>query len=129
MLSRLDMDMEKMASMKSAICRYYQISPSRLFDNCRKRSLVTARHMFHYNCHKKLGIPSNIVGMFSKRDHATVLHSKRQIENWMDVDESIVEQSEAVMELYTRPSTFSLFMVLVRNFIKDVRKIIKYRMS
>lgn len=126
---RLEFDRAVMKNIAKAVCRFYNLRPSILFSPTKKKQIVTARHMFHFISHKKFLIPSGIVGTFSGRDHATVLHSAKQISDWSDTDKDIKYDLENILKLYDKPTKGSMLKMVFKQFASDVFKIIKFQMT
>lgn len=123
----LEKDFAKMDRLKTAVCTYYRIKETRLFNTSRYRDLVHARHQFHYLAHITLRIKSGVVGLYSGRDHATILHSKKKIEGYLDVEKSIQTEIKDIMELYTVPSKIKMIWLILKESYRDIYNVIKWR--
>ena len=55
----------------------------------RKKEFVYARHLYGYFCRKYTSEGFEKIGEFIKKDHATIIHSNKTIENWIEVDKSV----------------------------------------
>lgn len=70
----------------------YGITPVELFTRSRKRELVFKRQLFFYLCCRYTKKSQEYIGKLSERygikkyDHATVLHSRVVIQNYIDTD-------------------------------------------
>jgi chromosomal replication initiation ATPase DnaA len=67
------------ATIKATGVAYHHIA-----SKSRKREYVEARHIIHYlmNIHTRMPLAS--IGALTGRDHATVLNSKKKVEQWTD---------------------------------------------
>jgi hypothetical protein len=45
--------------------------------------------MYHYICHKVKGFTTYKSAIITQKDHATVLNSCRQVENWLTYDKAL----------------------------------------
>lgn len=75
--------------IQNEIIAYFQISKEELQSKTRKRHIVQARQLGMYfakkYCTKQLGL--KVIGdVFGKRDHATVLHACKTVENLIQTD-------------------------------------------
>lgn len=118
---------EVMKNLKSAVCTYYRIPINDLFKKSRKTQVSYPRHIFHYLAHDRFGIPSNVVGLFSKREHATVLHSKKQVLNWLGYDRALRVQVDEILSIYKKPTKIKMISMVIKESLKDIYKIIKWR--
>ena len=123
----VEIDRAIMSNVKKAVCVYYNIKGSNIFKNNRKRDIVNGRHVFHYLSHVVFGIPSGVVGNFSERDHATVLHSSGKVKGWLDVDRQVQKEVKDILEMYNEPTKWRMIKVTVKQFISDLFKIITLR--
>jgi chromosomal replication initiation ATPase DnaA len=55
----------------------------------RKKEFAYARHLYAYFCRKYTSEGFEKIGEFIKKDHATIIHSNKTIENWIEVDKSV----------------------------------------
>lgn len=81
------------------VCSYYAINPYDIFDKTRKREVVQKRQVFFYIAaiHSKsslwaIGNMATDYGRKTPIDHATVRHSKIQVENLMFTDKELKEE-------------------------------------
>jgi len=121
----LDFQNALMRALQRSICFYYLIENEELFKNSRERHLMNARQVFQYLAHVKLKIPSPVVGHFSNRDHATVLHSKKIINDQLDIQNKEVRVDIAnIMQIYKRPSKYGIAWFIIKKCIKDVFEVL-----
>jgi chromosomal replication initiation ATPase DnaA len=55
----------------------------------RLRKYAYARHIFAYFCRIYTKDSFSIIGKFIKKNHATILHSNKQIIGWLEFDELV----------------------------------------
>ena len=55
----------------------------------RKKEYVYARHLYGYFCRIFTNESYSSIAMFIKKDHATIIHSNRTINNWIDTDKNV----------------------------------------
>ena len=76
-----------LTEIEKVVCDFYEVDPLRLFRKGRKRDVVEARQAFAYlaySMNKNLGYES--LGKYMDFNHATVLHSCKKVEGYMEVD-------------------------------------------
>lgn len=86
-----------------ATCEYYHVKDESIYASSRKRDIVLARQMAMYLTHKHLPNLSlaRIGQCIGSKDHSTVLHACRTIEDQIGVDKAVelaVEDIEAKMK-------------------------------
>jgi chromosomal replication initiator protein len=86
-----------------ATCEYYHVKNESIYASSRKRDIVLARQMAMYLTHKHLPNLSlaRIGQCIGSKDHSTVLHACRTIEDQIGVDKAVelaVEDIEAKMK-------------------------------
>jgi len=70
-------------TIKEIVERYFEINISR---NTRKRQYVEARAIYFKLCREFTQLSLGQIGESVNRDHASVLHGVRSINNWVQVD-------------------------------------------
>lgn len=81
------------------IAEKQQVDVNEMKQISRKRVLAFSRHMVCYLCRRIFGedITASLVGQqLNGRDHTTVLHGFRTIENFMDVDPNVRAKMNAI---------------------------------
>jgi hypothetical protein len=81
------------------VCAYYGQNVDNLKIRVKKHHIVHTRHIYHYICHKVMGYSTYKTAIKSERDHVTVLHSCRQIENWMSYDDEVKRDVEIISDM------------------------------
>ena len=74
------------------------ITPEQMKVKCRKRYIVEARHIFNKIMHENTKLTLSAIGSYVNRDHATVLHSKKTLENLMPYQKELREKYEEIYE-------------------------------
>lgn len=76
--------------IQKKVADYYQIRFSELIGRRRTSSIVFPRQVAMYICRTLTGDPLKAIGdAFGGRDHGTVIHACKQVENMMDQDGSV----------------------------------------
>jgi hypothetical protein len=92
--------MPMIGDIKRAACRYFDIDPIDLDSSRRTLKLVYPRQLVMYLAKKKTGKSLPEIGRRLKRDHTTVLHGVRKIEQSVRSDWTVaydVAQLEAMI--------------------------------
>jgi chromosomal replication initiator protein len=81
-------------------CDYYKVRPADLMSPNRARNIVRPRQMAMYLCKKYTTRSLPEIGRkFGGRDHTTILHGVRKIEELMSTDSQFVEDAELLRRL------------------------------
>lgn len=73
--------------IQKIICDYFKISTDAINARTRKREIVQARQLSMYFAKKYTKLPLSLIGAYcGNKDHATVLHACKQIENLRQTD-------------------------------------------
>lgn len=92
-------------SIVSAIVKVTGIEFNRIQSPKRQREIVNARQLFCYFTRKRTELSFSEIGDIINRDHATVIHSVKEIKNLLTYDrefKEIVPEIEAKIEKYER---------------------------
>lgn len=100
MIDRLVKNSKKEISVdyiQKVVCDYFSLSPDLLQSKTRKREIVQARQiaMFFSKSLTKSSLAS-IGAMIGGKDHATVLHACKTVNNLMDTDKRFKAQIESI---------------------------------
>ena len=69
------------ASIRKAVCDYYNLTKQQIISANRTKNIANARHIAMYLCRKLLDAPYKEIGdEFGKRDHTTVMASCEKVE-------------------------------------------------
>lgn len=74
-----------MQEVLDAVCHATGILPDEIISKCRKIEYVRARHLFCYVCARHLRLPLTKIGLFIERDHSSVIHSRQQYQDFLDM--------------------------------------------
>lgn len=90
-----------------SVCEHFKINPWDMFYKSRERGVVWPRQLFQYLASKWTSNTLNRIGSYGydtyrsgNYDHATVMHSKRAINNLMDIsDRETLEVITSIEEI------------------------------
>ncbi len=89
--------------IQKVICDHFHISIDMINAKTRKREIVQARQLSMYFAKKYTKLPLSTIGAYcGNKDHATVLHACRTINNLYDTDKKIklaIDEIEKKMKL------------------------------
>lgn len=79
--------MEKLTKEKvvQVVSEYTDVPVADIMSLSRKQSKVEARYICMYIMRKVLSLSQNNIGIFFSRDHSTVIHAVRTIENLIEI--------------------------------------------
>ncbi len=80
------------------LCKENNVLEQDVFSRSRKKELVMVRHQFFFIAGMKTKLSLSHLGKVFKRDHATVLHSKRTFQNLLDTDAKLRIEHLKIME-------------------------------
>ena len=83
------------------VCDFYNLDQELLYSKTRKREISDARQLVMFLAKKYTQLSSINIGQRLKRDHATVLHSWKAVEERMSVDRDFraeVEKIESILK-------------------------------
>ncbi len=72
--------------IENIVCRHYNVNAHDIFRISRKKELAEARQVFHYMARKYTKSPLSKIGEWSNRNHATVMHSVKSVNNLRETD-------------------------------------------
>ena len=95
-------------------CKRVDITKEQLFSKSRKRDLVEKRMVLSYTLRKSLGMTYQQIGKVLNKNHASILYSVKNIENFLIVyphirelyniaDEVLLEHKKDLIEFYNSP--------------------------
>ncbi len=79
-----------------AVANHYNIDTDLIYGKSRKREINDARQLLMYMAKKELNLSSTNIGMRLSRNHATVLHALKQIEQRLTVEKNFRLEVEAI---------------------------------
>jgi chromosomal replication initiator protein len=75
--------------IKKIVCEYFELTPEKLLSMSRKREIVMARQIAMYLSKNHTKYSSAQIGdQIGKKDHTTVLHACKTVQNLIDTDKS-----------------------------------------
>jgi len=78
------------------VSRYYKIDLELLYGKTRKREVSDARQLVMYLTKKSTQMSSTNIGLKLSRDHATVLHACKQIEQRLSIEKKFRHEVELI---------------------------------
>ena len=82
------------------VCDYFSIEPAVIQTKTRKREVVRARQIAMYMAKKYTEFSSSRIGaVIGKKDHATVLHACKTIEDQLAVDKAFGQEVKEIEEI------------------------------
>lgn len=78
------------------VADYFNIDSELLYGKTRKREISDARQVVMYLAKKHTQLSSTNIGMRLMRDHATVLHAVKQVEQRLSVERQFVEDMRCI---------------------------------
>ena len=74
------------------VCNHFNVTPAAVQSKSRTHQLVVARQVSMYLAQKYTKMPAARIGkLVGGRDHSTVIHSCRQVEQRMKIDRSFFD--------------------------------------
>ena len=85
--------------IKRQVADYHGVAVDLLSAKTRRREIVQARHTAMYFCKKLTGQPLKTIGLrFGGRDHSTVIHACKAVEDRLDTDPTFRKELDEVRE-------------------------------
>jgi chromosomal replication initiator protein len=78
------------------VCRFYNLDEELLYGKSRKREISDARQLVMYLTKKSTQMSSTNIGLKLSRDHATVLHACKQIEQRLSIEKKFRNEVEMI---------------------------------
>jgi len=78
------------------VSRFYNLDPQLLYGKSRKREISDARQLVMYLTKKSTQMSSTNIGLKLSRDHATVLHACKQIEQRLSIEKKFKHEVEMI---------------------------------
>ncbi len=84
--------------IKRRVAEYYEVAVDMLSAKTRRREIVQARHAAMYFCKRLTGQPLKTIGLrFGGRDHSTVIHACKAVEDRVDTDPTFRKELDEVL--------------------------------
>jgi chromosomal replication initiator protein len=79
------------------VCRHYNVTQQQLASKSRKHDYVLVRQVSMYLAQKYTNMPASRIGqLIGNRDHSTVVHSCKTIEQRLHVDQSFADEMRSI---------------------------------
>ena len=78
------------------IADYYNLDPDLLFAKSRKREISDARQLLMYMAKNVAKMSSTTIGLRLSRDHSTVLHAIKQVEQRLATDHAFANDVDQI---------------------------------
>lgn len=85
--------------VKQMVCSYYGVDVSFMKYETRKREVVKCRHVSMYLLKKHSSMSLSVLGAEFNKDHATVLHAVRTINNYMEWDRDLRKEIQELEKI------------------------------
>jgi hypothetical protein len=86
--------------IRTKVCSYYNIPEDLIFKKTRKREIVKARQICQYFGKEKVNTSLSFIGyVMGDKDHATVLHSHRVVNNEIDTNKKYKQEIEQINKM------------------------------
>ena len=93
-------DVMSVEDIQRAVCSHFRLSNSELLSKDRHKSVAFARQVAMYVCRQRLKCSFPELGRaFGNRDHTTVMHAVRKVEELRDADSSFAEDLELLKRM------------------------------
>lgn len=90
----------KVEDIQNVVCKHFSVTKADLLSSCRARTLVRPRQIAMYIAKVITGRSLPEIGRrFGNRDHTTVLHAVRKIEDMVSKDKSLAQEVELLKRL------------------------------
>ena len=100
MVGKNDIETEKtvdLSEIKEAVCEYYNLDIKDIQTKSRKREVAQARQVAMYLARKYTKKSLSVIGSeIGNRDHATVLHACKTVENLIETDKTIRQSLDTI---------------------------------
>jgi len=70
----------------------FTITPQLIYSQTRLTEIVAIRHSIMWICRRKFKMTQASIGRVLSRDHSTVIHGIRSVDNWIDMAKHYPEQ-------------------------------------
>jgi chromosomal replication initiator protein len=90
----------KVEEIQQVVCKHFSVTKADLLSSCRARTLVRPRQIAMYIAKVMTGRSLPEIGRrFGNRDHTTVLHAVRKIEDMVSKDKALAQEVELLKRL------------------------------
>ena len=99
--SKLGYDNMVVDFVKQVVCSYYEVEHRTMMEATRERSAVKCRQVAIYLINKHTSCTLTFIGMAFKKTHATIIHSKKTVEDNMFWDKDLKREVEELDKVIT----------------------------
>ncbi|MBO7736946.1 MAG: chromosomal replication initiator protein DnaA [Clostridia bacterium] len=82
-----------------SVCSYYKVTKTELLGKHKKQEVVRARQICAYLMCEMLSLPLVNVGKLLSRDHATIIHSRNKIGEYIKVNDRIAKDVDDIKNI------------------------------
>ena len=82
-----------------SVCSYYKISKTELLGKNKKQEIVRARQICAYLMCEMLSLPLVNVGKLLARDHATIIHSRDKIADFIKINDRVAKDVDDIKNI------------------------------
>lgn len=87
--NRIDCDEGKVYTILDIVCGYYNITYKQMRSRSRLALYINARRAFCFLCRKFTGKSLNKIGKIIDRDHASVLHQTKNVQDSIFIEDKL----------------------------------------
>lgn len=92
-------ELKTLDSIMTIVCRYYLVEKRLVLSKKRDKEIVMARQMFCSLSRKYTRSTFKLIGEFINRNHATVLHSVRKVDDLVDFDREMKYDRDTIVDM------------------------------
>tara|TARA_R110001632_G_scaffold208195_1_gene332533 strand:- start:2989 stop:3660 length:672 start_codon:yes stop_codon:yes gene_type:complete len=92
-------ELKTLNAIMNMVCRYYSIDKELVLGRKRDRELVIARQMFCWLARRYTRSTFKLMGEFIDRNHATVIHSIRKVDELVDFDRELKYDRDTIVDM------------------------------
>lgn len=81
-------------------CKLFGVTQTQILSNSRKREIVEARQLLMYYYNRIEGLSLSNTGIKFNKDHATVLHACKKVDDLIQVDKEFKNKYEILINGY-----------------------------
>jgi len=106
-------------ALMRTVCEHFNTTKKKLTSRNRHSSNAYPRHLLHHLAYKFELDSLERIGSFTGRDHATVLHSYRKINEWSTYDKKIREDINAISNRFLNFNEVAAFKDKLKHIPLD----------
>ena len=117
----MNKEVKTLDAIMTMVCRYYSLNKKLVLGKKRDREIVMARQMFCWLSRRYTRSTFKLMGEYINRNHATVLHSVRKVEELIDFDRELKYDRDTIVDMNPQLNNIS-------NLIYNIEKVSKYNL-